>query len=56
MTRLHTAILPSQYLKLELVSWAVQKDKELLKTYLAIDFFVLLILSIIHCISTHIAD
>jgi hypothetical protein len=30
-----TSILPSQYLKLELVSWAKQKDKELLKTYLA---------------------
>ncbi|KZS20658.1 F14D2.9-like protein [Daphnia magna] len=28
-----------QYPKLEFISWAVQKDKKLLKTYLAIDFF-----------------
>jgi hypothetical protein len=47
MTKSLTAILPSLFLMSELVSWAVLKDKELLKIYSTIDFcFVLLILPI----------
>ncbi len=39
MTKSLTAILPSLFLMFELVSWAVQKDKELAKIYLTINLF-----------------